>query len=86
MPLSLCSNISNGFSPAQIVPESSASYDGFKVQTNSIYANHMDMVKFSKSGERGYQRILGYIIEFSNVGETPAEGKQNFMHCRCYSC
>lgn len=44
----------------QIVPEASASYDGFNVARNSIHANHMDMVKFA-SRDEGYKRTLGHI-------------------------
>ncbi|KAJ8127228.1 hypothetical protein O1611_g6408 [Lasiodiplodia mahajangana] len=43
-----------------VVPETSASYDGFNVARGAIHANHMDMVKFSERTE-GYKRTLGYI-------------------------
>lgn len=53
-----------------IVPESSASYDGFKVQRGSINANHIDMVKFSTTEDDGYKKIVRYIQEFVNMIEA----------------
>ncbi|KAI1127661.1 hypothetical protein F5Y10DRAFT_265938 [Nemania abortiva] len=43
-----------------VVPEASASYDGFNVACGAIHANHMDMVKFA-TRDRGYNRALGHI-------------------------
>lgn len=34
--------------------------DGFNVQKNSIYANHMEMTKYRDEDDPGYQRISGY--------------------------
>jgi len=44
----------------QIVPEASASYDGFNVARDAIKANHMDMARFVKRDD-GYNRVLGHI-------------------------
>ncbi|GAW26931.1 putative ribonuclease p mrp subunit [Rosellinia necatrix] len=43
-----------------IVPEASASYDGFNVARNAIHVNHMNMVKFATKIE-SYKRTLGHI-------------------------
>ncbi|KAI1154522.1 hypothetical protein F4825DRAFT_170513 [Nemania diffusa] len=48
-----------------IVPEASATYDGFNVVRGAIHANHMDMVKFAEKVE-GYKRTLGYIRDIIN--------------------
>ena len=36
--------------------------DGFYVRSNSIPANHMDMCKYAKKEDIGYERISGVII------------------------
>ncbi|KAI1350937.1 hypothetical protein F5Y01DRAFT_315219 [Xylaria sp. FL0043] len=43
-----------------IVPEASASYEGFNVSFDSIHADHEGMVKFSERVE-GYEKIIGCI-------------------------
>ncbi|OBT63079.1 hypothetical protein VE03_07456 [Pseudogymnoascus sp. 23342-1-I1] len=45
-----------------IVPEYSASMDGFNVRKDSIPANHMDMTKFLSMQDIGYRRISGHIV------------------------
>lgn len=44
-----------------IVPRASAVYDGIMVTSNSIPADHRDMVRFSSRSDIGYTRILGHI-------------------------
>ncbi|KAK4203324.1 hypothetical protein QBC40DRAFT_251294 [Triangularia verruculosa] len=45
-----------------IVPQSSAVYDGFHVQSGSINANHMNMVKFAdRESSSGYRQIVDHI-------------------------
>ncbi|KAI1415372.1 hypothetical protein F5Y13DRAFT_196709 [Hypoxylon sp. FL1857] len=58
-----------------IVPEASASYDGFNVTRGSIHANHMDMVKFL-SGDEGYKRTLGYIEDILDA-KVPHEADRD---------
>ncbi|KAH6847170.1 hypothetical protein B0I37DRAFT_374407 [Chaetomium sp. MPI-CAGE-AT-0009] len=61
-----------------IVPETSASYDGFNVRRGAINANHMDMVKFASDKEPGYQRTLGFIAELCharNAAQQDATGQ-----------
>ncbi len=48
----------------QIVPEYSASFDGFLVRTSSVPANHMGMSKFADPSDIGYKRVSGHIIAF----------------------
>ncbi|OBT86647.1 hypothetical protein VE02_04446 [Pseudogymnoascus sp. 03VT05] len=45
-----------------IVPEHSASMDGFHVRKDSIPANHMDMTKFLSPQDIGYRRISSHIV------------------------
>ncbi|KAI1173894.1 hypothetical protein F4777DRAFT_555820 [Nemania sp. FL0916] len=61
-----------------IVPEYSASYDGFKVARDAIHANHMDMVKFSGKN-MGYARTLGHIqnIMKAKSSKTHHDQKQH---------
>ncbi|GAB1316550.1 hypothetical protein MFIFM68171_06760 [Madurella fahalii] len=53
-----------------IVPEASASYDGFRVRRDAINANHMDMTKFASQDEEGYKRTLSHIIDLCNVRQV----------------
>ncbi|KAK3291981.1 uncharacterized protein B0H64DRAFT_408650 [Chaetomium fimeti] len=53
-----------------IVPETSASYDGFNVRRGAINANHMDMVRFTSDREPGYQRTLGFISELCHARQA----------------
>ncbi|KAI2603729.1 hypothetical protein GGR54DRAFT_622131 [Hypoxylon sp. NC1633] len=41
-----------------VVPEWSASIDGFNVKSHIVPANHMDMCKFSKREDVGYKRVV----------------------------
>ncbi|KFY81438.1 hypothetical protein V500_11415 [Pseudogymnoascus sp. VKM F-4518 (FW-2643)] len=50
-----------------IVPEFSASTDGFNIRKDSIPANHMDMTKFSKPQDIGYRRISGHIVSLVQI-------------------
>ncbi|OBT98500.1 hypothetical protein VE01_03650 [Pseudogymnoascus verrucosus] len=53
-----------------IVPEYSASMDGFNVRKDSIPANHMDMTKFSRANDIGYRRVSGHIVSLVQVQAT----------------
>lgn len=55
-----------------IVPEASASYDGFNVTRGAIHANHMNMVKFTTRDE-GYKRTLGYIEDIIDAKQPKVE-------------
>ena len=46
----------------QIVPQRSACFDGFLVETGSIPANHMDMCRYANDSDIGYQRTSRHII------------------------
>ncbi len=60
----------------QIVPEFSASIDGFSVKTSSVPANHMGMSKFADQSDIGYKRVSGHIISFiRQAARGLAEGK-----------
>jgi hypothetical protein len=56
------------------VPESSASYDGFKVQRSSINANHSDMVKFGNKEDLMYQRVAGLLVDLAKTSLAAEEG------------
>ncbi|KAH0542624.1 hypothetical protein FGG08_003032 [Glutinoglossum americanum] len=56
----------------QMVPEYSASIDGFLVRTSSVPANHMDMCKFTDSKDIGYQRVSGHIVSFVRMAAKEA--------------
>lgn len=59
-----------------IVPEYSASIDGFNVKTSTIPANYMDMCKFDNPGDIGYRRISGHILTFTQQAtKEVAQGK-----------
>jgi hypothetical protein len=58
----------------QIVPEFSACFDGFRVKTASIRADHMDMCKFDSANDDGYKRSAWYISDFvtdATIGKAP---------------
>jgi hypothetical protein len=59
----------------QIVPEASASYDGFRVMRDSINANHMDMAKFEHRQDVGYQRVWGHILRLIREEGPSKKGK-----------
>jgi len=42
----------------QVVPESSATIDGFNVKYQQVPLNHMDMCKFASRDEVGYKRTV----------------------------
>lgn len=48
----------------QIVPTASATLQGHLVRTSSVPANHMDMCRFTKPEDVGYQRVSQHIINF----------------------
>ncbi|KAI0813459.1 hypothetical protein GGR55DRAFT_677101 [Xylaria sp. FL0064] len=53
----------------QIVPEASASYEGFNVSFDSIHADHEGMVKFSERVE-GYEKTIGCIRDIIDVNSS----------------
>ncbi|KAI1741243.1 hypothetical protein F4680DRAFT_416200 [Xylaria scruposa] len=57
-----------------IVPEESASYDGFNVVRDAIHANHMEMAKFDSKVE-GYKRTIGHIQDILDAKRPKAESK-----------
>ncbi|KFY59535.1 hypothetical protein V496_05647 [Pseudogymnoascus sp. VKM F-4515 (FW-2607)] len=61
-----------------IVPEYSASMDGFNVRKDSIPANHMDITKFLSPQDIGYRRILGHIVSLVEGAKGHA-GMQSIM-------
>ncbi|KAI0846574.1 hypothetical protein F5Y00DRAFT_271878 [Daldinia vernicosa] len=55
-----------------IVSKDSASYQGQRVISTAIHANHMDMVKFS-SRDEGYKRVLSHIKDVRDFGKLRSE-------------
>jgi hypothetical protein len=61
----------------QVVPEWSATIDGFNVKYQQVPANHMDMCKFANREEVGYKRVvflLNNILrrKFQSKSRSPA--------------
>ncbi len=61
----------------QVVPEWSATIDGFNVKYQHVPANHMDMCKFANREEVGYKRVvflLNNILrrKFESKSHSPA--------------
>lgn len=62
----------------QIVPEWSASIDGFKVKSGSIPANHSEMCKYKDVNTPGYQRTSGHIIDFVEAAAERMSSGESF--------
>ncbi|GME58491.1 ribonuclease p/mrp subunit [Neofusicoccum parvum] len=52
-----------------IVPEYSASIDGFSIERIGVRADHFAMCKFSTSSELGFQRIIDRLREYVHLVE-----------------
>lgn len=57
-------------SDRQIVGESSAVIDGFKVRKASIQANHIDVCKFGSRDDYGYKKVKGFILDILEEGKV----------------
>ncbi|ETS83590.1 hypothetical protein PFICI_05466 [Pestalotiopsis fici W106-1] len=62
-----------------IVPEASASYDGYNVLRSSINANHIDMVKFGARDDPMYERVAGLLIDLVTPSLTAEEVQESSL-------
>jgi hypothetical protein len=63
----------------QVVPEWSATIDGFNVRCQPIPANHIDMCRFANREEVGYKRVvflLNNILKRKFQGESRSPAPQ----------
>lgn len=55
------------------MPKYSACYEGFRIKSGSILADHREMCKFEDVGDIGYKRVSGFIMDI--VDNAASAGK-----------